>query len=219
MATRNVSFAPHEFYHLYNRGTDKRVIFESPADYQRFQHQLYVANGTKAVSLKDIQKQHDDIYEYERGDCLVAIGAYCLMPNHFHLLLTPLVDSGVAKFMGKLTTGYSMYFNKRYDRTGRLFEGSYKSKHATTDEYLKYLYAYIHLNPLKVCQKAGEDPLTALQRYRYFSLPDYLGQSRSEAAILTPETFPEYFQTSADHINELQSWLSYEDDFTEGYPR
>ena len=72
------------------------------------------------------------------------------MPNHFHILVKEKIENGISKFMGKLTTGYSMYFNKRYDRTGSLFQGVFKSVHADSDEYLKYLFAYIHLNPIKL---------------------------------------------------------------------
>lgn len=81
---------------------------------------------------------------------LVNIGAYCLMPNHFHILVHEKSEGGISKFMLKLSTAYSMYFNKLNDRSGALFQGPFKAKHADNDEYLKYLFAYIHLNPLKI---------------------------------------------------------------------
>lgn len=209
MATRNHNFAPGEFYHIYNRGTDKRIIFQETSDYTRFVDLLYLANTTVRINVRDTVSNHGSVWNYERVDTLVSIGAYCLMPNHFHILLTPQIDGGIGMFMNKLCTSYSMYFNKKYERTGSLFQGPYKSRHAATDQYLKYLYAYIHLNPLDVSQRPGEETLEALLRYEYFSLPDYVGRTRPEIAILTPDAFPEYFQISADHLGELQSWLEH----------
>lgn len=212
MSTRRTAFAPGEFYHVYNRGTDKRPIFSDEADYQRFSELLFLSNSALAVNVRDIKRIHTSVFEYEREEPIVAIGAYCLMPNHFHLLVSPLVDDGLPKFMGKLGTSFSMYFNKKYERTGTLFEGPFKSKHADSDVYLKYLYAYIHLNPVKLWSErneAGESATEFLSRYRFGSLPDYLGAERNEKAILAPQYFPEYFATSGDHFAELKEWLGY----------
>ena len=90
MVTRYLKFAEGEFYHVYNRGTDKRVIYNDQADYRRFQELLYLSNSTNPINIRDVKKQHQQIYDFEKDDVLVAIGAYCLMPNHFHILLTPL---------------------------------------------------------------------------------------------------------------------------------
>lgn len=209
MAYRAVSFCVGEFYHLYNRGTDKRPLFQDRADYVRFQTLLHIANSSQSRKIRDLSRNGANPYEARISEPLVGIGAYCLMPNHFHILLTPLAEEGVPRFMKKLGTSYSMYFNTRYVRTGTLFEGKYKSQYADTDRYLKYLYAYIHLNPLKVCREGEEDPLTALKRYPYSSLLDYLGYERTEGAILEPGAFPEYFREAADHIHDLEEWLSY----------
>ncbi len=212
MATRNHNFAPGEFYHLYNRGTDKRIIFQSASDYTRFVELLYLANATTRINVRDIIRDYGSVWEYPQEHPLVAIGAYCLMLNHFHILLTPLVEGGIGMFMNKLCTSYSMYFNKKYERTGSLFQGPYKSRHATTNQYLKYLYAYIHLNPLELCQRPGEDSIEALLRYPHSSLPDYTRRIRPELAILNPSLFPDYFHTSAEHLADLQSWLAAEAD-------
>lgn len=118
--------------------------------------------------------------------------------------------------MGKLITGYSMYFNKKYGRTGRLFEGSYKSKHATTDEYLKYLFAYIHLNPVKLIQPDWKErgvidkakAYEHIQNFSYSSFPDYQENRRSEGRILQKELFPEYFETTLESRREIFEWLS-----------
>lgn len=210
MVTRYTSFVEGEFYHVYNRGVDKRIIFNTNSDYQRFQQLLYVTNTSERINLRDIQSVHENIYSYKSKDHLVSIGAYCLMPNHFHILLTPLVEGGVSTFMNKLTTSYSMYFNKRNDRSGRLFEGSFKAKHADNDEYLKYLFAYIHLNP-KTLFKEDKNVLSLVSSYQYSSLVDYAHSKREEGRILNYEKFPGYFSSSEKMIADLQDWLRYEE--------
>jgi putative transposase len=211
---RPVQLLEGEFYHVYNRGTDKRVLFRDDTDRQRFLKLLYISNSVESVNIRNILRKNSEPYAYDRGETLVHIGAYCLMPNHFHILVTSRVEDGVSKFMKKLCTGYSMYFNKRYNRTGTLFEGPFKSKWVGEDTYLKYLYAYIHLNPLKLWERGNlindsdtEETLNFLKGYQYSSLPDYLQVARSENKIINPTPFPEYFTTAASHVNELKDWL------------
>jgi REP element-mobilizing transposase RayT len=216
MSLRKISFAIGEFYHVYNRGNHKREIFLDSQDRQRFQRLLYLCNGTVPINVRDIRNAHIDFYGHNRGAQLVAIGAYCLMPNHFHILLTPLIENGASLFMKKLGTSYSMYFNKRYKSVGSLFEGRFKSSHASDDTYLKYLYSYIHLNPAKLrdshSNEEGEWDISRardfLATFPYSSLLDYLGEGRGESAIISPDKFPEYFLTKSDHLEEVSSWLS-----------
>ncbi len=162
---------------------------------------------------------------------LVAIGSYCIMPNHFHILITPLVEGGVSKFMQKLSTAYPMYYNKRYTHTGGLFEGKFKAKHASDDRYLKYLFAYINLNPVKLIDptwkkyglKDVKKTFAFLETYTYSSYLDLLhregktfasdSRKRSEADILSLDEFPEYFPTGAVFKKEILTWFSYRDDF------
>jgi len=212
---RKFKFAPDEFYHVYNRGNNKSVIFLSAADHKRFQKLLYVCNSAKPVVFKTIQGLPLD--KIERGETLVDIGAYCLMPNHFHLLLREKTDGGISQFVEKLSTGYSMYFNKKSNRTGALFEGRFKAKHVDSDEYLKYLFAYIHLNPVKIIdpkwkENGIEDHIAAkefLATYLYSSYADYTGQSRREDLILKKDSFPEYFKTSFEFEQLIDDWLDY----------
>lgn len=218
MVTRTISFSEHEFYHVYNRGTDKRVIYQSPKDYQRFLDLLFLANSDKSFNIRDLKKDHENIFECTRGNQLVAIGAYCLMPNHFHILVTPLAEGGLSKFMNKLTTGYSMYFNKKYERTGSLFEGRFKAKHADSDEYLKYLFSYIHLNPTSLIQTGWKEEgikdvgktFDFVSQYNYSSLMDNFTDARKIISILNKEVFPEYFSHNHELKTELFTWLEYE---------
>lgn len=218
MSNRLIPLAPNEYFHIYNRGTDKRTIFYDDTDYRRFLELLYLCNSQQQINVRNVKLIHDSIFEFDRIDCLVSIGAFCLMPNHFHLLLTSNTEGGISQFMKKVSTGYSMYFNKKYERTGALFQGKFKSEHANTDEYLKYLYAYIHLNPVKLIDPSWKEEgiKDAAKSYdfaasfQYSSLPDYLGQKRKENKILDPKPFPEYLLTSNDIKLELFEWLNYQ---------
>jgi putative transposase len=139
------------------------------------------------------------------------------MPNHFHVLVSPLVEHGLSTYMAKIGTSYSMYFNKKYQRTGTLYEGKFKTQWVDDDTYCKYLYAYIHLNPVKLLQpdwkeRGVADPQAAYKyaaSYAYSSLPDYLGVGRVEGKIISPQSYPGYFNDMASHRDELFSWLSY----------
>lgn len=214
MGLRPTLFVSGEYYHLYNRGNSKQKIFNSQSDYERFAQLLYIANCPDAFHFSEI----DDVYNIERSERLVSIGMYCLMPNHFHILITPLSDndSGVSKFMKKLGTGYSMYFNTRYERVGSLFEGRFKSQHLNSDRYLKYIFSYIHLNPLKIIDKEWRNHKIDTQKswnflkgYKYSSLTDYLSTERKEGKILSKEDFPDYFPTIGEKREEIFEWLNF----------
>src|SRR3989344_1270124 len=117
MAYRRIAFAPDEWYHCYNRGVDKRTIFEEPRDYERFLEALYLSNATESIPRGTFQHlPHSEIINLERTEPIVAIGAYCLMPNHFHLLIKESVEGGISRFMHRVGTSYTMYFNIKRKR-------------------------------------------------------------------------------------------------------
>ncbi len=154
MSIRRVNLVEGEYYHIYNRGNSKQKIFHDKEDYLRFISLLYISNTSESFNFYNLMRDNNfDAYRVKRVNLLVNIGAFCLMPNHFHLLITQISENGLSKFMQKLSTAYSMYYNKKYQRTGGLFEGKFKSQHASTDRQLKYLFSYIHLNPVKLIQK------------------------------------------------------------------
>jgi putative transposase len=218
MSIRKTSFAIGEFYHIYNRGNSKQNIFVTKKDYQRFVDLLYAINREEKFNFSDSLK---GISVYEKGskNQLVAIGAYCLMPNHFHILITPLVKNGISKFMQKLSTAYVMYFNQKNKRSGALFEGKFKSQHVGNDRYLKYLFSYIHLNPVKLIQrdwketgiKNKKEAINYLSEYQYSSLIDYLERQRPENKILNSKAFPDYFPNKNSILKEIFDWISYND--------
>ncbi len=209
-------FAPNEFYHLYNRGTEKRNIFIEDGDYRRFMTLLYLANQNKPTELKLQGRTLEEITQPRTAKILVNIAAYCLMPNHFHILASESMDGGISKFMQKVTTGYTMYFNKRNDRTGALFQGKFKAKHVDNDSYLNYLIAYIHLNPIKLIEPAWKesgiiDKKRAeqyLEKYRYSSYLDYLGRKRLELSIVSLDILPSYFVSGSDFKQFVNHWLT-----------
>ncbi len=214
---RQVPFAPEEFFHLYNRGTNKMPIFLDKNDRERFLKLLYISNCSNLGKYSDIEISPGRTWTMIGEEQLVNIGAYCLMPNHFHILIKVKNEKDTSIYLQKLLTSYSMYFNKKYGRSGTLFEGKTKSKHVTEDRNLKYLFSYIHLNPVKLIdsrwREDGPKDLTKIQKYLseygYSSYLDYAGISRPEKIIINKDPFPEYFKTSTEHVNELLGWLKF----------
>lgn len=214
---RKFSFSIGEFYHIYNRGNNKSIIFTNEEDRKRFIKLLYVCNSTKAVVYKTVQGM--PLEKIERGETLVDVGAYCLMPNHFHLLFREKRENGISKFMEKLSTSYSMYFNKKYNRTGKLLESRFRATHVSSDKYLKYLFSYIHLNPVKLIDPNWkENKITDrvkakkyLAEYKFSSYLDYMGVKREEEKILNKGTFPKYFLNFKEFEQFIDEWLSFSD--------
>lgn len=172
---------------------------------------MEICNTKKNIRVNKIEKE-----EFKK-DTIVNVGAYVLMPNHFHILIREKIENGISLYLLKLLTAYSMYFNKKYNRTGRLYEGTFKSSHISNDRYLKYLYAYIHLNPAKLIDKnwkekrtkSKNDLLKFISEYKYSSLQEYLDikSPKKKKSILEPNSFPIYFKNFLEHKNELFDWL------------
>lgn len=216
-----INLAPGEFYHIYNRGTDKREIFLTKNDYDRFLSLLYLANSSEKVDLKRQGRTLSEIMAINKGENLVDICAYCLMPNHFHLILKERDAGGISRFMQKLITGYTMYFNKLNARNGALFQGKFKSEHANEDRYLSYLISYIHLNPVKLFdpkwkEKGIQDKKwaeTFLNNYKYSSYLDYSREeSRPESKILDKTALPRYSESPRDFQTSLSEWLNWKNE-------
>lgn len=224
MIRKHDNFAPNEYYHIYNRGVDKRIVFKDVHDYHRFMLLLYFCNSSERVDLQKIFREGStftsftEIFDLPKGKPLVAIGAWCLMPNHFHLIMKEISGKGIIKFMQKLTTGYAMYFNKKYERGGSLFQGKFKSEHASEDSYLKYLFSYIHLNPVKLIPgeskwkevgiKNLDKAKNFLAKYEYSNFNNYANNKYKYEKIIDKKGFPEYFPDIQDLIKEITEWLS-----------
>ena len=184
-----------EWHHCYTRGIDRRKTFQDKSDYHRFVEILYLANSEDSVHRSDYFSPHETILQKDRGKPLVAVGAYCLMPNHFHILMQEVADKGIARFMQKVGTAYAMYFNIKNDRIGSLFVGPFRSRHIDRDSYLRKAAQYIHLNPVDLYERGWKEGkvrnMPALEQklhaYTFSSLPEYLGSRRPETNILAAE--------------------------------
>lgn len=181
MGIRKIEFANNEYYHVFNRGVDKRIIFNSKDDLYYFFTRLATLNSTdSSPSAKDKRKnKKDEILPPEGGE-LVKIVAYCLLPNHFHLLLKQHTDKGISKFMQRLGTAYTKLFNEKYQRTGALFQGKFKANHITGDLGLPTLSTYVNLN----YHHHKINPKTNLVKSSIF---EYLGTELGESICDTNE--------------------------------
>src|SRR3989344_4697111 len=145
-------FIKEGIHHVYNRGVEKRTIFKQERDYLRFIHDLYEFNDSApAVNTNyyhNLSKSNFHKLERKPRKLLVEILCFCLMPNHYHLMLREKVEGGITEFMRKIGTGYTNYFNTKYERVGPLFQGKFKTVNIERQAHLLYLPHYIHLNPL-----------------------------------------------------------------------
>lgn len=173
---RSHIFVSGNYYHLYNRGVDRRNIFNDDDDRRRFLRAMKALNNS--ARKPDTNLSIDPI---ERSP-YIRIIAYCLMDNHYHLLVQQISDVGISRFMQRFMNSYTKYFNIRHSRKGRLLEATFHSVPVESDEQLIHLSRYIHLNPLKFVEprwKTGiRSPRTCatyLRSYRWSSFANYLG--------------------------------------------
>lgn len=212
-----------ELYHVLNRGVDKRAIVTGNSDRLRFVHDMFEFNDTKPAgnAYRDFDRHRINgpgtARERDR-EPLVKIHAWCLMDNHYHLLLEEAAENGVRRFMRKINVGYARYFNEKHKRTGALFEGRSKMIAIEREAHFLYILHYIHLNPLDYLKNAHEwrerrirnteEAMRHLSRYRWSSYLDYCG-TRNIPSILTTElfngVFRNYEKEIRDYLSDLQT--------------
>lgn len=193
-------YSPNAYYHLYNRGVEKRTIFLDEQDHAVFlsylktyllpkdEDTLRAVLGDPSSSSREKDAALKALRLNNFADTL-ALLAYCLMPNHFHFLVKQTEAETIDRFMQSFCTRYSLYFNRKHRRIGGLFQGKYKAVRVTKDEQLLHLSRYIHRNPIAL---ASQGP--TLRGYTYSSYPQYLGLARAE--WLHPEDILGYFPKS-----------------------
>lgn len=147
-----------EYYHIYNRGVDKRDIFMDKQNLERFALSVKIFNSVKPVGglrnhLNEITNvtgvQHrSSRLNIEDDNNLVSIVCYCFNPNHFHFIVKQEVDGGISEFFKRLLGGYTNYFNKFHQRTGALFQGRFKSHLINDEEYFLKIHPYVNSNYL-----------------------------------------------------------------------
>ena len=195
------------YYHIYNRGVEKRKIFLDEQDYKVFLKylKLYLAPPGKlpirkvSIGNNTFQTVPRPLKNYYDK---VKLLSYCLMPNHFHLLIKQTDKKSIELFMRSLATKYSVYFNKKYNRVGSLFQGPYKAVLASDDIYLLHLSRYIHLNP-------GKD---SPYRMAYSSYPEYL-QKRNTSWIYTKDILSHFKTAKKTSLKDMLSYQSFVDDY------
>lgn len=159
------NFTDGSIYHIFNRGVERRAIFQDDEDYHLFLYYVYIY----LTPLDRVLRRYHDLpvrllhkNVSERADLL----AYCLMPNHFHLLVQQKEKGGVSQFMKQLANAYTRYFNQKYRRSGVLFESAFKAVHVPTDELLMHTSRYIHLNPVVAgLSREPEYPWSSYKEY------------------------------------------------------
>jgi len=143
---RKTKFVNNEFYHVYNRGVDKRQITLDQDDSNRFIQSLKDFNSLEPIGSIYEHSFEKNQSSNNKSEKLVNIICYCLNPNHYHLILEQLTDDGIEKLLHRLGMGYSKYFNNKYKRNGILWQGKFKDIHIEDNEYLLHLSAYVNLN-------------------------------------------------------------------------
>lgn len=175
-----------EYYHIYNRGIDKRPIFLQSRDYERFILTMFafrdacsVQNITRIVKIKKPLEQRYAETEARTGmgRPLVEVVGFCLMPNHFHFVLKEVMSGGISKFMQRISISHTRYLNKKHDRTGYLFGSGFHSIRITDNAYLLQLSRYIHRNPTELGWGGR------LPDYPWSSYGDYVGSNRWGAVL------------------------------------
>jgi len=206
-----------ELVHALNRGVDKRRIFMDDHDHMRFAYGLFIFNDSKRVDIASLKAKGLTMSFSKRGaeerERLVDVHGWCLMGNHYHLLLSERVESGISMFLKKLNIGYAKYFNDRHRRSGTLFQGRTKQVRIEADSQFLHILNYIHLNPLdflKECSDWREHRIAGMQialahleQYRWSSFMDYCGHANFPT-IITTGLFSDVFK---DYRHEIRSYL------------
>ncbi len=194
MPSRNVTKydVEHSFYHIYARGTNKQPIFLVAHDYAYFVN-LFARYLSKAPAIKRQKEPYPHYYNQ------LELLAYCLMQNHFHLLVYQVDLGAMSAFMKSLMTSYSLYFNRKYRRTGSLFESRYKAAMIDADNYLQHISRYIHLNP----RFWKRFPYSSLQLYIRGNEPEWLMSEKVLGLFESRHSYLEFVEDYEAHKQML----------------
>lgn len=207
-----------ELYHALNRGVEKRTIFLDNGDRQRFVLGLDLFNDHQPIdNLQGVISGVRVRPTRSNRKPLVDIHGWCLMKNHYHLLVSEIGEGGLTKFLMKFNVGYAKYFNQKYKRSGTLFQARTKKVHIETNPHFLHILNYIHLNPLDFLQGASDwrerklskvgAALKYLDAYRWSSYLDYCGRNNFPDIInpnLFKEVFPDYPAMLQKYLQELK---------------
>lgn len=248
MPQRKEQFVNGEIYHIVVKGIDENTIFKDINDHYRGVFSIYEFNNTKEVKIrerrrmraklkkqiKEIAKEFQKIKKQTcRGptsasssedlrDKLVEILAFCIMPNHLHLLVRQLKEGGIIKFMQKLGTGYGGYFNRKYGRQGHVFQKQFTAVHIKNEDQLKIVFVYIHTNPISLIEskwkekgiKNPEKIIEFLENYKWSSYLDYIGK-KNFPSVTDREFMLKIMGGEKGCKKFIESWIKYKGEIKE----
>lgn len=215
-------YAEDSFYHIYNRGVEKRLIFHDKQDYAVFLSYLkeYLLPKDEVTLMKQLADPLTSCREKDRilkklrlcnfhGE--INLIAYCLMPNHFHFLVKQKSATAIDRFINSLGIRYAMYFNRKYSRVGALFQDVYKAVLTESESQLLYLSNYIHRNPLKDLAPGTQVDVWEAYFSQPSSLLEYLGQRKTK--WVHPEEILGYFSKTNPGLS-YQAYVQKPDDLS-----
>ena len=201
MPTRFLPFVNGEYYHVFNRGVEKRPIYLDKRDYQRF-----IGKFSDFLKLNFKKKQLQLTKQTQKE---VSLLCFALMPNHFHLLVKQNIDNGISKFLKETSNSYTRYFNTRHDRVGPLFQGAFKAVHISDENQLIHLSRYIHLNPLTSYVIKNREQLI---KYPWSSLAQYFSNNRGMcdtqiilSLLTSSEKYLQFVLDNRDYQKKLEN--------------
>lgn len=213
-----------EFYHIILRGVGDSLIFKDVNDYYRGIFSIYEFNTSKLVEIR--KRREERKREKASGgptpaderDLLVEVLAFCFMPNHVHLLLKQLKDNGISQFMQKVGTGYAVYFNKKYNRKGHLFN-KFKAVPIKSDDQLKNVFTYIHCNPISLIEpnfkeagiKSAKETIKFLEGYKWSSYRDYVGM-KNFSSVTERKILSEIMGNERGCKEAIEHWVNHKEE-------
>lgn len=222
MPARKIKLINGEIYHIVLRGVEKRLLFQEESNYCRAIRNFLEFNDVNPVSWSYRQHYYEtgsrsnkrNTEKEQKKEQIVSILAFCLMPNHIHILLRQKRENGISTLMRKFGTGYAGYFNRKYKRSGYLFQGRFRAVHIKTDNQLRSVFVYIHTNPAVLIDpdwknggiKNPKEIIKFIENYRWSSYQNYLGK----------ENFPLFIQCNLfNQMMTKEEWQRFVNDWVE----
>lgn len=199
-------FAPGAIAHIYNRGNNREKIFFNEQDYRAFLFRIALALGFKQEELKNeniLSMPYSRIRVGSNGKNDFKIHSFCLMPNHFHLIVEQCNDESVSKLISRICISYGMYINKKYKRVGHLLQGNFKSNIVEDNEQLMWTSAYVHMNPVK------DGLVQSPEEYEWSSYKDFIGERN--LPIITKNLLIDLFGDVKSFQKETNNYSSKEE--------
>ncbi len=206
---RNIKIAPGEYYHVFNRGMSKQTIFHDNRDRVRFlflilyfQSPLILQNigrSIKSFVQHSVFNIDQEIMQTIIKGRFVELTSFCLMPNHFHLIIKEVEENGIARYMQRVLNSYTKYYNTKYKKSGHLFQGPYKAVHVKNNNQLLYLSSYVHRNPREL-----KDWFNKEDSYEWSSYRDFVKNNRFKK-LLVFDIIQEQFKNKEEYDHFVKS--------------